>query len=142
SPDSLATLPAGFESTEGQALLGELPDEGSSTALVLFTRDDGQITDDLPGLAEVMVGVAETYDTGEAEPAAPVDAAETEGSESGPPAGATEGEGGESGPPAGATEGEEAGPPPGVDTGADAGAEGAGGPPPGVTEGGIPVIPS
>ena len=142
SPDPLSTLPAGFESTQGQALLGELPDEGSSTAIVLFTRDDGQITDDLPGLAEVMAGVAETYDTGEEAPAAPVDGAEVEGSESGPPAGATEGEGGESGPPAGTTEGEEAGPPPGVDAGADAGAEGAGGPPPGVTEGGIPVIPS
>ncbi|HSP59754.1 MAG TPA: MMPL family transporter, partial [Ornithinimicrobium sp.] len=35
TPDPLATLPAGFESTEGQALLGELPDEGSSTAIVL-----------------------------------------------------------------------------------------------------------
>ena len=76
SPDSLSTLPAGFESTQGQALLGELPDEGSSTAIVLFTRDDGQITDDLPGLAEVMAGVAETYDTGEEAPAVPVDGAE------------------------------------------------------------------
>ncbi|OLT23411.1 hypothetical protein BJF81_10850 [Ornithinimicrobium sp. CNJ-824] len=128
SPDPLATLPAGFESTEGQALLGELPDEGSSTAIVLFTRDGGQIADDLPALGEVMTTLGETYDTGEGAPAAPV--------------GGAEGEGGESGPPAGAAEGEQTGPPPGTDTGADTGGEGAGGPPPGVTEGGIPVIPS
>ncbi|MGC5584644.1 MMPL family transporter [Ornithinimicrobium sp. W1665] len=141
TPDPLSTLPAGFESTEGQALLGELPDEGSSTAIVLFTREDGQIAEDLPGLGGVMAGIAETYDTGEGAPVA------------GAPEGGAEG-GGEAGPPPGVeTEGEDgAGPPPGVDTGAedaagappgaDTGTEGAGGPPPGVTEGGIPVIPS
>ncbi|GAA5160406.1 MMPL family transporter [Ornithinimicrobium tianjinense] len=56
-PDPLATLPVGFESTEGQALLQELPDEGSSAAIVLFTRDEGGIAQDLPRLGEVMAGV-------------------------------------------------------------------------------------
>ena len=56
-PDPLASLPAGFESTQGQALLQELPDEGSSAAIVLFTRDEGGIAQVLPQLGEVMARV-------------------------------------------------------------------------------------
>lgn len=50
-------LPAGFDSTQGEELLAELPDEGSATALVLFTRDDDGIEADLPALSEIIAGV-------------------------------------------------------------------------------------
>ncbi|MFK5633589.1 MMPL family transporter [Ornithinimicrobium sp. LYQ103] len=93
-PDPLSTLPAGFESTQGQALLEELPDEGSSTAIVLFTQEGDEIEALLPELAVVMEEVAATYGTGEPSqsPAGgpPADAdAPAEGA--GPPPGVTEG---------------------------------------------------
>lgn len=74
-PSPLATLPAGYESTQGQELLQELPDEGTSAAIVLFTAQDDQIGPSLPELGQVMATVAEDHGTGEG----------------GPPPGATEG---------------------------------------------------
>lgn len=53
----LDTLPAGFDSTQGQALLDELPDEGSKTAIVLFTAD-ADIESALPDLGQLMEDVA------------------------------------------------------------------------------------
>lgn len=53
----LDTLPAGFDSTQGQALLDELPDEGSKTAIVLFTAD-ADIERALPELGQLMEDVA------------------------------------------------------------------------------------
>ncbi|SOC56545.1 MMPL family transporter [Ornithinimicrobium cerasi] len=103
-PDPLSQLPAGFESTQGQALLEELPDEGTSAAIVLFTREEGDIASVLPELGEVLTAAAETYGSagaaagppqGAGEPGAP---AEGEGQPGGP----AEGEGG---PPPGVTEG-------------------------------------
>ncbi|MFK5582968.1 MMPL family transporter [Serinicoccus sp. LYQ131] len=54
----LDSLPAGFESTEGQALLEELPDEDSQAAIILFTVEDEGIEQQLPDLTEVVAGVA------------------------------------------------------------------------------------
>ena len=48
--DPLSSLPAGFESTQGQALLEELPDEGASAAIVLFTHEEG--IEPLPSLTD------------------------------------------------------------------------------------------
>ncbi len=98
---ALDQLPAGFESTEGRALLDELPDEGAKSAIVLFTVEGDGIVEQLPELARVL------------EEAAP------EGTEA-PEAGqAPAGEGSEgAGPPEGVAtggDGEQAGgPPPGV----------------------------
>jgi RND superfamily putative drug exporter len=58
--DPLSSLPAGFESTQGQALLEELPDEGASAAIVLFTHD-GAIEALLPELGVVMEDITATY---------------------------------------------------------------------------------
>src|SRR5690606_38750752 len=55
---ALDQLPAGFESTEGQALLDELPDEGTQTAIVLFTVEDENIAERLPDLAQLLEDVA------------------------------------------------------------------------------------
>ncbi|OLT43696.1 hypothetical protein BJF86_13830 [Serinicoccus sp. CNJ-927] len=54
---ALDTLPAGFDSTQGQALLDELPDEGSKAAIVLFTAEEG-IEESLPDLATLLEDVA------------------------------------------------------------------------------------
>jgi RND superfamily putative drug exporter len=137
SPSPLDTLPAGFESTEGQALLEELPDEGSQSAIVLFTVEDGGISELLPDLAAVMEEVApEGAEAPEANGAGGMGM----GQESGPPEGAEEGEG-QSGPPPGVEDGEgEGGPPAGAEDG-EAGA-GEGGPPPGVADATFPVIPA
>ena len=120
NPSPLATLPAGYDSTKGAELLQELPEEGTSAAIVLFTAEDDDIEPALPELGELMADLASTYDQGE-----------DESSEAGPPAAAEGGEdaSGQTGPPPGVTEG-------GEDQ------SGEGGPPPGVTEGGIPLIPS
>lgn len=50
----LDTLPVGFDSTEGQALLESLPDKGERTAIVLFTVEDGGIEQFLPALSELV----------------------------------------------------------------------------------------
>ena len=115
-PSPLDSLPAGFESTEGQALLDELPDEGTQTAIVLFTVEDDGIVERLPELAQVLEDVAPEG----------AEAPEVEGA-GGPPAGV------EAGDDAAAT----GGPPAGVEA-----AEGAGGPPPGVADAAFPVIPA
>ncbi|WP_083519030.1 MMPL family transporter [Serinicoccus chungangensis] len=129
SASALDTLPAGFDSTQGQALLDELPDEGSKTAIVLFTADS-DIEASLPQLAQLMEDVAPEG----AEPPA------TQGSGEG--AGAPEGaEGGGAPEGSGTPEGAEGG---GAREGAGA-PEGAGqeggGPPPGLS-GDYPVIPA
>jgi putative drug exporter of the RND superfamily len=102
---SLDQLPAGFESTQGQALLDELPDEGTKTAIVLFTVDGDGITEQLPELATVLEDVAP-------------DGAEAPAEGEAPAGGGSEG----AGPPEGVEtggEGEQAGgPPPGVADGA------------------------
>ena len=67
-PSPLATLPAGYESTEGQELLQELPDEGTSAAIVLFTAEDDEIAPDLEGLGGVMKDLAGTYGEGDGPP--------------------------------------------------------------------------
>ena len=138
---ALDTLPAGFDSTQGQELLMDLPDEGNRAAIVLFTVEDEGILDRLPELSALMEEVAP-------EGAAP---AEDEDVPAGPPAGA-DAEGSTAGPPPGVdTEGATAGPPPGVDTGdatagpppgVDTEGEGAGGPPPGMLDGDFMVIPA
>ncbi|MGD8150916.1 MMPL family transporter [Ornithinimicrobium sp. Y1694] len=94
SPSPLDSLAAGFDGTEGQALLDELPDEGTQSAIVLFTVEDDQIADRLPDLAAVLEEVAPDG----AEPP------EGQGGEGqGPPPGVENGndEGGQSGPPPG-----------------------------------------
>lgn len=112
---ALDNLPAGYDSTEGQALLEELPDEGSKTAIVLFTADS-DIEASLGDLAQVMEDVAPQG----AEPPA------SGGSESaGPPAGAddaaaTGAPADAAGPPAGADDAAATGAP--ADAGADASA--------------------
>jgi putative drug exporter of the RND superfamily len=88
-PSALDSLPAGYESTEGQALLDELPEEGNQAAIVLFTVEDGDITERLPELAALMEQVA------------PEGAEPPEGD--GP--GAAEGEAGQPGPPPGVADG-------------------------------------
>ena len=108
---ALDTLPAGYDSTEGQALLEELPDEGSKTAIVLFTTDD-EIEGQLPDLAQVMEDVAPEG----AEPAGGAPSSGESG-ETGQQAGAgapAPGEEESGGPPASAEDGG-GGPPPGVD---------------------------
>ncbi len=55
---TLDQLPAGFESTQGRALLDELPDEGSRAAVVLFTVEGDGIPELLPDLAQVLEDVA------------------------------------------------------------------------------------
>ncbi|WP_010146590.1 MMPL family transporter [Serinicoccus profundi] len=135
----LDTLPAGFDSTQGQALLDELPDEGSKTAIVLFTAD-ADIESALPELGQLMEDVA------------PEGAeAPSTGGEGGPPQGADDG----SAPSEGADAAASTGRPEGEGAPADADAEGAdaaggsaeegeqaaGGPPPGVV-GDYPVIPA
>lgn len=124
---ALDSLPAGFESTEAQALLDELPEEGNKTAVVLFTVEDGDITEKLPELAHVLADVAPSA-------AEPPEAGEGMG---GPPAGA------EDTTETGAPEGEgDGGPPESAGAGGPPEGAGEGGPPPGVAEGGFPVIPS
>lgn len=54
----LDSLPAGFDSTRGQALLDELPDEGSKAALIVFSSDEGPITAYLPQLQETSAAAA------------------------------------------------------------------------------------
>ncbi|QFG69855.1 MMPL family transporter [Ornithinimicrobium pratense] len=83
SPSPLDSLPAGFESAQGQELLERLPEEGNQTAIVLFTVEDQGIAELLPDLASVMEDVA------------------PEGVE--PPEATGEGEG-QSGPPEGVTD--------------------------------------
>ncbi|WP_151526291.1 MMPL family transporter [Serinicoccus kebangsaanensis] len=56
-PSALDTLPAGFASTEGQALLDELPDEDRQAAIVLFTVDEG-IEASIPDLTALVQDVA------------------------------------------------------------------------------------
>jgi RND superfamily putative drug exporter len=56
SPSPLDSLPAGYDSTEGVALLEELPEEDSSAAIILFTADDG-IEAALPELQELTTSV-------------------------------------------------------------------------------------
>lgn len=127
SASPLDTLPAGFESTQGQELLQGLPDEGNQTAIVLFTVEDEGIADLLPDLAAVMEEVAPEG----AEPPETNGGMGMGGSEqSGPPEGVEEGEG------EGEGEGQ-SGPPPGVEE-----REGEGGPPPGVADATFPVIPA
>ncbi|WP_238706003.1 hypothetical protein [Serinicoccus marinus] len=111
---ALDTLPAGFDSTQGQGLLDELPDEGSKAAIVLFTAEEG-IEESLPDLATLLEDVA------------------PEGTQA--PSGGTGQVEGETGgqAPEGA-EGEA-----GHQPGGEASAEG--GPPPGLT-GEFPVIPA
>ena len=55
---ALDSLPAGFDSTQGQALLDELPDEGSKAALIVFSTEDGPITQYLPQLQEAAAAAA------------------------------------------------------------------------------------
>lgn len=57
-PSPLDGLPAGYDSTAGQELLGDLPDEGGSVAVVLFTVEDGQIATRLPDLGQALTQVA------------------------------------------------------------------------------------
>ncbi|ANS79651.1 MmpL family protein [Serinicoccus hydrothermalis] len=113
---ALDTLPAGFDSTEGQALLDELPDEGTQAAIILFTADDG-IEESLPDLATLVEDVAPEG----------AQAPQT-GGQPGGSGGGGEGQPSDSG-------GEGGGQP------ADAGGEGQGGPPPGLS-GEFAVIPS
>ena len=54
----LDSLPAGFDSTQGQALLDELPDEGSKAALIVFSTGDGPITRSLPQLQQAAAAAA------------------------------------------------------------------------------------
>ena len=56
SPSPLDSLPAGYDSTEGVALLEELPEDDSSVAIILFTADDG-IEAALPELQELTTSV-------------------------------------------------------------------------------------
>ncbi|MCE0487178.1 MMPL family transporter [Ornithinimicrobium sediminis] len=56
SPSPLDSLPAGYDSTEGVALLDELPEDDSSSAIVLFTSDEG-IEEQLPALQELTEGL-------------------------------------------------------------------------------------
>lgn len=51
------TLPVGRDSTEGTALLDELPADDSSAAVLLFTREDGPIQGDLPALGELVASL-------------------------------------------------------------------------------------
>ena len=97
SPSPLDTLPAGFESTQGQELLERLPDEGNQAAIVLFTVEDEGIADLLPDLASVMEDVAPE---GAEPPEANGGMGMGSGEQSGPPEGVEDGEG-EGGPPPG-----------------------------------------
>ena len=97
SPSPLDTLPAGFESTEGQALLDRLPDEGNQAAIVLFTVEDEGIVDLLPDLAMVMEDVAPE---GAEAPESNGGMGMGTGEQSGPPEGVEDGEG-QPGPPPG-----------------------------------------
>ncbi|AXH96518.1 MMPL family transporter [Ornithinimicrobium avium] len=94
-PSPLSSLPAGYESTQGQELLQELPDEGTSAAIVLFTADD--IRADLPELGTVMQDLAATYDQGNGAQGQPAPA------QDGPVGGGGEGQGG---PPPGVAGGQ------------------------------------
>ena len=88
----LDSLPAGFDSTEGQALLDELPTEGNKTAIVLFTVEDDGIVERLPDLATLMEDVApEGAEPPEAEaPAGPPEGVDTGDASAGPPPGVTD----------------------------------------------------
>ncbi|MDO5739009.1 MAG: MMPL family transporter [Ornithinimicrobium sp.] len=79
---ALDALPVGYDSTVGQELLDQLPDEGTSTALILFTTDTEDIKAALPALAEVVAGVQATYGAPVPPGAAPAQGA------GGPPGGA------------------------------------------------------
>ena len=128
---SLDSLPAGFDSTQGQVLLDELPDEGNRTAIVLFTVEDEGIVERLPELSAVMEEVAPEGAQAPQGAQAPDGEQAPEGEQAPDPAAAT------AGPPPGVDDAAAtAGPPPGVEAG-----EG-GGPPPGVLEGAFPVIPA
>ncbi|MBA2697074.1 MAG: MMPL family transporter [Actinobacteria bacterium] len=56
-PSPLDALPAGYDSTEGTALLSELPEDESSSAIVLYTSDGG-IEAELPALQQLSQQVA------------------------------------------------------------------------------------
>ena len=122
SPSPLDTLPAGFESTQGQELLERLPDEANQAAIVLFTVEDDGIVDLLPDLASVMEDVAPE---GAEAPEANGGMGMGSGEQSGPPEGVEGGEGQAGGPPEVVEDG-----------------EGQGGPPPGVADATFPVIPA
>ncbi|WP_131106124.1 MMPL family transporter [Ornithinimicrobium sufpigmenti] len=153
SASPLDTLPAGFESTQGQELLEGLPDEGNQAAIVLFTVEDEGIADLVPDLASVVEDVApDGAEPPETNGGMGGEMGMETGEQSGPPEGAGEGEG-QGGPPEGAEEGEgQGGPPPGVEDGEGEGqggppegaeeGEGQGGPPPGVADAAFPVIPA
>lgn len=59
---ALDSLPAGADSTAGQELLDQLPDEGSKAALIVFSTDGNQIAASLPALQQVAAGAAGAVD--------------------------------------------------------------------------------
>lgn len=62
-PSPLDALPAGYDSTQGVAVLEELPADDASTAIVLFTSDSG-IEQELPELQALVESVALAEATG------------------------------------------------------------------------------
>lgn len=62
-PSPLDALPAGYDSTQGTALVSELPQDESSSAIVLFTTE-GDIKAQLPALQELAASSAPTGSEG------------------------------------------------------------------------------
>ncbi|TQL49537.1 RND superfamily putative drug exporter [Ornithinicoccus hortensis] len=54
SPSPTDSLPEGYDSTAATALLGELPEDDESVALILFTADEGELGDRIGELEQLV----------------------------------------------------------------------------------------